>query len=156
MAPRNNGHDEDQDHVFDGEIIGHGMPPVHIPYPRATPLPKPPRTERRKRGMLELLGIKQNSLESDHEERMFKQYLVGRELAFRREAATALDMKNLLTVGDAAQQGQHFVARLPYNSFTQQLCAEIVGEMGARHRLGVAKDAELFDSISTNITMDGR
>ncbi len=153
MAPRNNGHD---DQVFEGEVIGYGMPPVHIPYQRATPLPKPPRTEKRKRGMLELLGIKQNSLESDHEERMFKQYLVDRELAFRREAAVALDMKNLQTVGEAAHQGQQFVASLPFNSFAQQLCAEIVGEMGARHRLGVAKDAELFDTISTNITLEGR
>ena len=156
MAPSTNGHNgHEAEYVVDGEIIGQGTQPVHIPYHRTTPIPKP-HLEKRQRNVLEMLGMKKKSLEADHEERLFKQYLVGRELAFRREVGTALGSKNLQTVGQAACGDQQFVTSLPYNSYAQQVCADIVADMGARRRLELAKDAELFETITDNLTLQGR
>ncbi len=153
MTPRNNGHN---DYVFEGEVIERAMPPVHIPYQRAVPIPKPPHTEHRRRSVLEMLGMKPKSLEADHEERLLKDYLVGRELVFRREAGTAMISKNLQTVGHGAHNDQQFVASLPFNSYAQNLAADILADMGARQRLAVAKDAELFETLTDEIHLKGR
>ena len=153
MTARKNGH---SDYVFEGEVIEQAMPSVPIPYQRAAPIPRPPRTEHRRRSVLEMLGMKPRSLEADHEERLLKDYLVGRELVFRREAGTAMVSKNLQTIGQGAQNDQQFVASLPFNSYAQNLAADILADIGARQRLAAAKDAEIFETITDNIHLNDR